>query len=950
MTTFTNSNSVSPSRRQANRFAPLATPTRPPPPPLAGTTAAPSLVASAARASAATDAGNFPPLGNENMMRRTPPPLPGLVPYAAAHLQTPPRPSRIEAIQAALTAAREESLAPEEGGARPASNVDGREVEDRTEQEQPTLPRDGLLPAMQRCGPTSGSGAGQARAAGPASPSSTVLYWGGEDAAMVDAEAFMAAGTASGADLSQPPSVLVAPVPQTPQTNLAGATMAQPLRPSVPPALPPPASTAPPAPPRRMNARAVAPRPVSGRTQPRAGAVQNEAALTELAKKRERKGKKRARVDSTTSSIDQEDGGNEGLAQSARATNEHLPFVIWTAEDGGQGREHGGGTAPRAWATPAARRGASRHPPSGRQSSRPPLGARVGMQQQMQQQQDPSADSFFAPMQVDEQPNADWLEQQRGRAPPPDLEDMYGDVPPSMAREDVSSGDVEAQQSRPATMQVGGRDVFVMTTGAAWDRLPPAGWTPTEEEPYPGAGPSGWEDAGVPSTPHLRPIHGQGTPAFVMLPPRVHQQTQDAAGPPQSMRTRQPLPTPAHPPPQTPQYQQSQPFSPQHQPLQQQQHQQQPQQRQQQQQVASTTYTAIAAAQAPALQNTVPAMSFTSAPAEGFSRPNFNDPEALLAGLSQNRIASFSAEPPNTVVLVRIYNISAPPPGLTSDLSDRLSAAIHAITGEADPFVVPPEPDWTIPASRRETPRTWIVLRLTPHSVRTLVEQIVWSASRITFFAFARESTIPRYLFTIGGYTRDRDRDIFNAVWNVVNSQAARAQILELVQANPTFANVRPEDAANAVIGSLVVRVDTLRNGGLIAAIYMDSPTMSVLRWREWRNDLASYPFPTTYNLTGFLRTLAPCAGCHAHDHVTHLCPYPLDVPGWNAPPAGGAYSYAAQNAPNRATMPARGRGSAFGPGSRAGPSRGRGGRGQRGGMAWMNGDDAGRPGSNPPA
>ncbi|KAI0357401.1 hypothetical protein OH77DRAFT_1384975, partial [Trametes cingulata] len=273
---------------------------------------------------------------------------------------------------------------------------------------------------------------------------------------------------------------------------------------------------------------------------------------------------------------------------------------------------------------------------------------------------------------------------------------------------------------------------------------------------------------------------------------------------------------------------------------------------------------------------------FTPVPEGGFPRPNFNDPDALSAGLSQFRMGTLRAEPPDTVVLVQIYNVGVPPPALTGELTDGLSVAIQAATGEVDPFIIPPEPDWAVPVARRVLPRTWIVLRLAPRSVRVLVEQVVWSTARITFFAYTREPTIPRYLFTIGGYTRDRDRDIFNAVWNVFTSQDVRAGILDLVQSNPSFANVRPEDATNAVIGSLVVRVDTLRNGGLIAAIYVDSPTASPQRWREWRNELASFPFPTTYNLTGFSRTLAPCAGCHAHDHVTHLCPYALDIPGWN--------------------------------------------------------------------
>ncbi|KAI0349297.1 hypothetical protein OH77DRAFT_1525780 [Trametes cingulata] len=227
---------------------------------------------------------------------------------------------------------------------------------------------------------------------------------------------------------------------------------------------------------------------------------------------------------------------------------------------------------------------------------------------------------------------------------------------------------------------------------------------------------------------------------------------------------------------------------------------------------------------------------FTPVPDGGFARPNFSDPEALYEGLSRQRIADILNEPPNTLVLVQIFNVGMPPSAMVNLLMETLADAIRIITGHTDPLVIPLEPDWTIPPQRRRTPRKWVVLRLDVSSVERLVQRVVWSSPAITFFAYAREPVILRYLFTIAGFTRDRDHDIFRAVWRVFSGFEVRELILELIQANPEYAATRAEDAMNAILRSLTVRVGRLNSGNLVAAIYCSSPTRSLQRWRIWRD------------------------------------------------------------------------------------------------------------------
>ncbi|KAI0356450.1 hypothetical protein OH77DRAFT_1436170 [Trametes cingulata] len=293
--------------------------------------------------------------------------------------------------------------------------------------------------------------------------------------------------------------------------------------------------------------------------------------------------------------------------------------------------------------------------------------------------------------------------------------------------------------------------------------------------------------------------------------------------------------------------------------------------------------------------------AFTVPPADGFPRTNFSDPEALRMGISAGRLTTLNEQDEGTYAFVQIYNVAVVRGPQIRFLADALSNALTAITGILEPLIIPPEPDWSAPAARRQAPRTWIVLRLTPESVDRLVERTVWSSVEITFFAYRTEPVIPRYLFSLSGFTHDWDRDVFRTVQRVFNTSTVRASIAELAQANVAYANERLSDVTTAILRSLVVVVNNLNSNMLMAAVYMDSPTTSIQRWRDWRDRLARLPYQTTYNNMGVHRRFAPCEGCHAHDHPTHLCPFLQNIPGWNVPRAGSLHSHALPaNAPQQ--------------------------------------------------
>lgn len=277
---------------------------------------------------------------------------------------------------------------------------------------------------------------------------------------------------------------------------------------------------------------------------------------------------------------------------------------------------------------------------------------------------------------------------------------------------------------------------------------------------------------------------------------------------------------------------------------------------------------------------------FTDVPDGGFPEVLFSEPDGLFAGLPRDRINAICGGDIGPALVLHVHNSTFPPQHELRPLTSAIEGAVRQIMGELNPLVVPPEREWIPGGDRRANPFAWTVLGISEPAVARLLERSVWSSREVTIHVAYPRIQITRFLFVLGGFAHDRNHSILNAVWAVFTGAAVLPSILRLVQTHPAHAATTPEEAARAILGSLEVRVSTLQNGNIIAAVFCDSPTLSLARWREWRNNISNLPFPNPLNSTGFVRRPAPCAGCHGCDHPTHLCPF-QDVPGWNAPPPG---------------------------------------------------------------
>ncbi|OJT13067.1 hypothetical protein TRAPUB_10380 [Trametes pubescens] len=280
---------------------------------------------------------------------------------------------------------------------------------------------------------------------------------------------------------------------------------------------------------------------------------------------------------------------------------------------------------------------------------------------------------------------------------------------------------------------------------------------------------------------------------------------------------------------------------------------------------------------------------FTPVPVGGFPKVVHADPEGLLLGLPDARVEALlnASTQCGPVLVLQIYNNTTPAPYEVRPITEAVATMFRQITGEINPQVVPPERRLVAGGEiRGPTSPTWVLLCNNEQSVDLALARPVWSTTIGTMLVYRPEVRIGRFMLIAGGFAHDRNGSILQVVFMVFSGPIILPIIFQLVQTNPRFADVTPEDATRAILASLEVRVSTLQNGNLIAAIFCDSPTQSIPRWRDWRDAVVACPFTSPLNSTGTARRPVPCAGCHGADHLTHMCPF-QDVPGWNAPAAG---------------------------------------------------------------
>ncbi|KAH9858725.1 hypothetical protein C2E23DRAFT_855506 [Lenzites betulinus] len=276
---------------------------------------------------------------------------------------------------------------------------------------------------------------------------------------------------------------------------------------------------------------------------------------------------------------------------------------------------------------------------------------------------------------------------------------------------------------------------------------------------------------------------------------------------------------------------------------------------------------------------------FTPEPEGGFPAIHHAHPEGLIEDLAVSRIDEAWKQPEGAVLFVQVANMGLPDVPLRKPLHDEIYELIKHVTGETDFVPIAPQAEWTQAPKRAGAPKTWTILGLRKPTVADLVKKRVLSCVWVTLFFYDRRLVIPRYLFTLGGYTTNHENDIVLSIRGAFLDEPIFSSLADLVQSHPGLQHLAPHEAAQRIAASVEVRIDQLGNGNMQAAVFCDSPTGCGESWKIWRANLMKMPFHSRYNPTAMARRIELCAGCHSADHVTHKCPFP-SIQGWCAPPA----------------------------------------------------------------
>ncbi len=274
-------------------------------------------------------------------------------------------------------------------------------------------------------------------------------------------------------------------------------------------------------------------------------------------------------------------------------------------------------------------------------------------------------------------------------------------------------------------------------------------------------------------------------------------------------------------------------------------------------------------------------------PTEGFPRIHCDDPETRIRGMAMEWVEEIWSDPPNTTVLVDIFNYqNREDDAYNRRISETLRAYLERISGESGFDVVPPEADTRPNVRARDLPTMWAIRGLSPDGVARATRTHVWSFPGLSFFTFPRATTMPHWVCMLEGFLDGNVERILRAVKRELTEREMVKWIARMVRSNPSFHGYTTAEAIHAIISSARVEVIQMGNGNYLANVFIRPPTRDVHEWRDWVAELRSRRYRTFANGTGRVRHVVLCSGCRSVCHLSHICPFPR-LRGWNGPDQG---------------------------------------------------------------
>ncbi|ETW78906.1 hypothetical protein HETIRDRAFT_428671 [Heterobasidion irregulare TC 32-1] len=183
-----------------------------------------------------------------------------------------------------------------------------------------------------------------------------------------------------------------------------------------------------------------------------------------------------------------------------------------------------------------------------------------------------------------------------------------------------------------------------------------------------------------------------------------------------------------------------------------------------------------------------------------------------------------------------------------------------------------------------DLPNMFLVYKLTPEAITTMIENKIWETEKLTFYAIPLDPTILLHLFALGGFTTI-DTDI---VQEVIRDHWIREtmlnQIARVIDAfTETTSPISEEDTSKFIDSLMVKRVDTKASEGVLMIRFTIFTDGTILRedtyWYKIWEILSKISYTSYINGTGMILEALHCNICHVVDHPRGLCPFP-NLPG----------------------------------------------------------------------
>ncbi|RDX41983.1 hypothetical protein OH76DRAFT_1422786 [Lentinus brumalis] len=274
------------------------------------------------------------------------------------------------------------------------------------------------------------------------------------------------------------------------------------------------------------------------------------------------------------------------------------------------------------------------------------------------------------------------------------------------------------------------------------------------------------------------------------------------------------------------------------------------------------------------------------------ARVHRDDPEALIRGTSRWWMSVLWNDPPNTSVLVEVFNFQYTESIQTNRImAEALRRITYLIAGERNVSIVPPDLEDANTRRVRDAPRVWAIRGLTPAGEEALLSRFPWSFRAISFFAYKRTVGPDTWIMSLDGFFDENTHAIAAAVREVLEEDEQWDLLVALTRDHPELRDLPSKQRVHAILDSITVRTWRLSNMNVVASIHIRPPTHDIPKWRVWATGLRSRTYGNFVNGTGIVRRVSNCLGCNSVDHPAHLCPF-HDLPGWQGPKAGaGTYS-----------------------------------------------------------